>query len=111
MQIIPLGKVIVPTPGTPVALPAIPNYTGRVHSIEVSQFAGSTGNTYFGKTGLVKSTGVGVIRNFLAPSATGSLDSYSTPVLDAVGNLLQLSEFLVDADNANQGLYITVTVK
>jgi hypothetical protein len=107
MDIISFGKIIVPTPGTPV--PVTADATIKVHAIVVSQIPGSTGITYFGLQNAInptfsKTTGAGVLKSFLPPGASGFTDE-RTVTADERGNALVAADFKVDAAVANEGLY------
>ncbi len=107
MDIISFGKIVVPTPGTPVPLTA--DATIKVHAIVVSQLPGSTGVTFFGLQNAInptfsKTTGAGVLKSFLPPGASGFTDEHKFDSDDR-GNVLVAADFRVDANTANDGLY------
>jgi hypothetical protein len=104
-NILSLGKVPVPTPGTPVALSSDP--TVHCAKIILSQVPGATGKTYFGKAGLSKSTLAGVVGAFLPPAATGLLDTREIAAEEDGGNPLRLSDYAVDADTAGEGILVS----
>lgn len=104
MTIYPFGLITVPTPGTPVALP-VPTTPFKVHRLVWCQHKGSAGATYAGIKTMVKGTGVGVIKEFQAPAASGLLDDHEI-ASDCNSNDLDASIFAVDADTANDGLIV-----
>lgn len=106
MDIISLGKKTVTTAGTPIPLSAT---SVKCHKIIVSQIPGTTGTTYFGKSTLVKATGVGVLRYFVAPTASGMLDFWE--IVSPDGNQLDLAEYYVDANVNAEGLQAAYAVK
>src|SRR4051812_46392317 len=108
MQCVSLGKVPVPTAGTPVALSAT---QVRCSKILISQIAGMTGKTYFGVSGLVKATFVGVIKQFAIPVvAAGFLENIMIEDSDG-GDGLNLNDYYVDADVSNEGLLVTYWIE
>jgi hypothetical protein len=104
MQAYPQGKVAPVTAGTPVRLAAPPSGT-LVAEIQIAQIAGTTGSVYFGKVGMVKGTFVGVMRQFMAPGATGFLDSENYG--DGETNRLDPTDYCVDADTNLMGMLVT----
>lgn len=104
-NIISLGKVPVPSPGTPVALST--DHSIRCAKIILTQMPGATGKTYFGKNGLNKATLAGVVTAFLPPAATGLLDSREITADDDGGNALELHDYAVDADTAGEGVLVS----
>jgi hypothetical protein len=107
MDVISFGKIVVPTPGTPVQLTT--DTSIKVHKIIVSQIPGSTGNTYFGIQNALnptfsKTSGAGVLKSFLPPGTSGLTDSHPVSAAENANGLVA-AEYRVDADTANQGLY------
>lgn len=116
MYIIPLGKIVVPTPGTPVALTATAALLAfKVHKIVIVQLpTPTTGKVYFGINTITpdgatvtfsKSTGAGVLHAFVPAGTAGLLDEHCVCAPGGQGNVLNLGDFLVDVDSANDGLY------
>jgi hypothetical protein len=101
------GKVVTVTAGTPVALSAPPsNRFQLVCAILIAQVPGTTGNVYFGKKTMTKSTYVGVVRPFLPPGASGFIDSEVIGDMDGP-NVLDPTQYGVDSDTNGMGLVIT----
>lgn len=101
-----LGKIAPTAGGTPVRCTT--DETIRASEIIVSQIAGTTGKTCFGRQGLNRTTLAGVIKQFIAPGASGFLDTLE---VEADGNGLRLSDYWVDADNNNEGVLIAYVIK
>jgi hypothetical protein len=101
MTIVPLGKIAVPTPGTPVQVSTDP--TIFVNRLVFSQVAGQVGNVYIGQANMVKATYVKVIRMFMQPSTGGFLDTHEIDC-DSNGNLIRPYDFWVDANTATEGV-------
>jgi hypothetical protein len=102
MIIVPLGKIACVTPGTPVRVTATPT---PCYGLIISPVPGNAGNTYFGVSTLVKSTGVGVIKAFLKPTATGIVDPLKVNGPD--GNQMNAADYYIDADTAADGLLVS----
>jgi hypothetical protein len=98
MIIVPLGKIVSVTPGTPVRVTATPT---PCYGIVVVPLTGNAGNTYFGVATLVKATGVGVIKTFTKPATTGVNDTLIVTAPE--GNLMNAADYYVDADTAGDG--------
>ena len=103
MTIISFGRVNVPSPGTPVVITS--DTTIFVSALVVSQKATSTGITYLGLSTLNKSTGVGELKEFIPPGASGFVDEH-TVTCDDGGNTIRVSDFRIDANTANDGLVV-----
>ena len=97
-----LGKIAPATAGTPVQCTTDRTIAAKV--IFVSQVPATTGATYFGRSGMVKSTLVGVIKAFLPPGASGFTDTLQ--IESDGGNPLSLADYWVDAANNSEGLII-----
>lgn len=104
MSPLSLGRVNVPTPGTPV--PLATHYTPCCH-IRVQVVAGLTGKMYFGTQTVNHATMAGVIKE-LWPNASGGMDdSYDVAILD---NQLNLADYAIDASVATEGLIVSYWV-
>jgi hypothetical protein len=108
MQPKSLGKVPVPTPGTPVPLTANSSiYAARVR---VQTVIGETGRIWLGVIGMNKATHVGVLKQFWPTGAGGagaSIPADSWEVNESGGdNTLQLSSLYLDAAVAGEGAII-----
>jgi hypothetical protein len=104
MNINPLGKVAVPTPGTPVPLSTDP--TATASKIFFQSIPGLTGKTYAGLPTMTKSTLAGVTR-ILWPNPTGGFSENFWVVSQDGRNSIRLAEYAVDADVAGEGLLVT----
>jgi hypothetical protein len=96
-----LGKVPVPTPGTPV--PLTTNKALTACRIVVSQVPGTTGLVHLKN---IRASAAGVIaRSFLVPGASGFADEH---VLDCGNGSNQMYpwEWGIDAANATEGLNV-----
>ena len=109
-MILSFGLVVTPVPGTPVQAThnaTDPSRRVAAQSIKFSARKGNTGLVFIGLKGMVKSSGVNVLSVVGIPAATGDW-----PVLDfqmpVVPNGLNLTDLYVDADQANDGVYIAV---
>ena len=100
MNIIPLGKIAVPTPGTTVRVTA--DETIKVHSVTFVQIPGAVGVTS------IKNAAGTIFRQFL-PSGSSGPDSDAKFHAES-GNLIKLADFYVDAATAGEGLYVYYSV-
>jgi hypothetical protein len=99
-----LGKLSVPTPGTPV--PLTTDLTVTASKVFFQVIPGLTGKTYIGTPSMVKGTLAGVAR-ILWPNATGGFsENFSIEAQDA-RNSIRLADYAVDADVAAEGLLVT----
>jgi len=97
-----LGRVNVPTPGTPVPLATVETPCNR---IRVSVIAGLTGKMYFGTQTVNHSTLVGVVKELWPNSAGGVDDSYDLYTADGEDRL-NLADYAIDATVAGEGLIV-----
>jgi hypothetical protein len=112
-----LGSIIVPTPGTPVALDSalitagimVNNDTFPANKILIQAYGGAignpalsgspnAGNVYIGSKSMVRATLAGVIK-VLVPG------EYWTITTNVATNKYYLDKLYVDADHANDGVY------
>lgn len=101
MTVTAMGKVAPTTPGTPAVITADSKIVaGRVMFAVPST---NTGKVYLGQPGMNKTTLAGVIRDF-TPAQLGPQDG---TVLWTGDEFFQLSEYVVDADVAGEGLLVT----
>lgn len=107
MTPISLGRVNVPTPGTPVHL--APTRTPCCR-IRVQVVAGLTGKMYFGTAGLNKSTMAGVIKELWPNQAGGVDDSYELSS-GTDSDTLDLSDYWIDAAVGGEGLIVAYWCK
>ena len=104
MNINPMGRINVPTPGTPVPLSTDPAVTASKLFFQV--IPGLTGKTYAGAPNMSKSTLAGVAR-ILWPNATGGFSETFYIESQDGENSIRLAEYAVDADVAGEGLLVT----
>ena len=102
MIIVPLGKIACATPGTPVRVTATPT---PCYGLIIEPASGNAGNSYFGVSTLVKATGVGVIKAFLKPTATGLMDQLQVSGPD--GNQMNAADYYIDADTTADGFLVS----
>jgi hypothetical protein len=109
----PFGPVVVTTPGTPVPLTSqmvasglclatdhIPVNKVNLKSLTMNHSgAGNAGNVYVGFAGMNKATGY----NLLVTIVPGGADYSITN--NGGNNTYSLENFLIDADNAGDGVY------
>lgn len=104
MNMNPLGRVSVATPGTPVALAA--DHSATAAKIFFQAIPGLTGKTYIGKAGMNKTTLAGVARILCPNSGGGFSENFWIETNDGADSL-RLSDYSVDADVAGEGLLVT----
>ena len=111
MQAITLGLIGVPTPGTPVRVSS--DETLRAMLMLVRTVPGFGGKTYLGVAGMNKNSAekTGVIRILSEPPAFGPQDGEVLPPgTGGAGNVIQVSDYWVDADVAGEGVTVTCFV-
>jgi len=99
-----LGRVNVPTPGTPVPLSGDPTVTASKLFFQV--IPGLTGKTYAGQPTMTKATLAGVARILWPNAAGGFSETFYIESQDG-GNSIHLANYAVDADVAGEGLLVT----
>lgn len=104
MTINTLGRVNVPTPGTPVRLNT--NEAVVANRLFFQVIPGLTGKTYVGKSGMTKSTLSGVAR-VLWPNASGGFSETFCVEAQDGENSIHLADYAIDADVAGEGLLVT----
>jgi len=106
MLAIPLGKIIVTTAGTPVALTVPGSYTlpasGCVRKVEVWADPGMTGTAVYVKVGTS-------ILAALPKPASGFAAHWSTPETD--GDVVNPTSFEIDAQTSGDGAFVTLWVE
>ena len=109
-MIIPLGKIAVPVPGTPVSLTAaMPG--GRVtpfHAILFEADPDNTGRLYVGRQAMDRTTRVGVMAVIAIPTVN-FFPTFSVAVTILL-NGFSSDEFWIDADIAGEGPIVTCLV-
>jgi hypothetical protein len=103
MQATALGKVSVPTAGTPVQLTSDKTiFASKIVFTTVN----IAGRMFVGKAGMNKTTGAGVITEMFPYAASnGAPDRFEIESEDA--NLLRVSDYWIDAATNGDGLYVT----
>lgn len=103
MTLTSLGKVTVPTPGTPV--PINPNIVATASVLAVQTIPGLTSKIYIGQSTMNKATLAGVCR-ILWPNPNGGIcDQF---VLNDESGLdsIRLAEYYLDTDVAGEGALV-----
>jgi hypothetical protein len=108
MQIKSLGKIAVPTPGTPVPLSATPLL---VWKYRVQAVIGETGKVWLGDNTLHASNHVGEIKTFWPTGAGGGVADVFEDDADDDDNVIDLSQLRLDAQNAGEGAIVTTWIK
>jgi hypothetical protein len=104
MTVTALGRVNVTTPGTLVPLSTDP--TKFASKIFVQVVPGLTGKGYLGTAGMVRSTLAGVVRVLWPNTNGGFSENFLIESSDGC-NTLNLSQYFVDMDVANEGLLVS----
>ena len=99
-----MGRVNVPTPGTPVPLSSDPTVTASKLFFQV--IPGLTGKTYAGVPAMTKATLTGVARILWPNSAGGFSETFYIESQDGE-NSIHLANYAVDADVVGEGLLVT----
>jgi hypothetical protein len=100
MRHVTLGKIAVPTPGTPVRVTT--DETLEVHCLQFTQIPGAVGKTS------IKNAAGAIFQEMLPAGSTGKVD-YRCFESNG-GNRVKPADFYVDAATANEGLYVTYSV-
>jgi hypothetical protein len=95
-----LGKIAVPTPGTPVRVTS--DTSIRAHRIRFAAVIGETGRVFLGVQGMNKATGIGVVKEFWPTGAGGGMADEL--VIESAAGDLRPSDYYVDANTAGEGL-------
>lgn len=101
-----IGKITVPTPGTPVRVTS--DNTIRAHRIRFAVAIGETGRVFLGVAGMTKASGAGVVKEFWPTGAGGGVAD-ELLLESAVGDL-RPSDYYVDANTAGEGLIVAYWV-
>ena len=104
MTIHPMGRVNVPTPGTPVPLSTVE--TATVSKLFFQAVPGLTGKTYIGAPTMTKATLAGAAR-VLAPNPTSAFSETFWVEAQDGEDSIHLADYAVDADVAGEGLLVT----
>lgn len=103
-----LGKVAVVSPGTPVQATinnSSPSARVAAYSIMFQALPGNSGKVYVGLSGLNKSTLTQCVAIIAVPT-TNSIPAFTVTLTYAPGGL-NVTDFYVDADNAQDGALIS----
>ena len=101
-----LGKIAVPSPGTPVRVTS--DTTIRAHRIRLAVAIGDTGRVFLGVQGMNKATGAGVVKEFWPTGAGGGVSDEF--VIESAAGELRPSDYYVDANSAGEGLIVAYWV-
>jgi hypothetical protein len=104
MTITCMGRVNVPTPGTPVPLSTDRTVTASKLFFQV--IPGLTGKTYAGVPKMTKTTLAGVAR-ILSPNPSGGFSENFYIETQDGEDVIHLADYAVDADVAGEGLLVT----
>jgi hypothetical protein len=101
-----LGKIAVPTPGTPVRVTS--DASIRAHRIRFAVVIGETGRVFLGMAGMNKATGAGVVKEFWPTGAGGGVADEL--VLESATGELRPADYYVDANTAGEGVIVAYWV-
>jgi hypothetical protein len=104
MNINSIGRLNVPTPGTPVPLSTDPTATASKLFFQV--IPGLTGKMYIGTPAMNKAT-LSAVTRVLSPDTTGGFSENFEIESQDGDNSIRLAEYAIDADVAGQGLLVT----
>lgn len=105
------AKITVPVPGTPVRVTSsevLPDDARGCHGILVQALPSNTGKVFLGRADMNKTLYTGCYA-FLAVPATNVIPSFSAALTLAPG-AIQLKDFYVDVDVANDGVIVTALI-
>ena len=98
------GKIVVPTPGTPVRLTS--DASLRVARLRFAAVIGEVGRVFLGVAGMNKANGAGVIKEFWPTGAGGGVaDEFF--IESPNGDLLRPGDYYIDANSAGEGLIVS----
>ncbi|HOK45259.1 MAG TPA: hypothetical protein PLK67_04975 [Bryobacteraceae bacterium] len=97
-----LGRIAVPTPGTPVRVTS--DTSIRAHRIRFAVVIGETVRVFLGVQGMNKATGAGVVKEFWPTGAGGGVADEL--VIESASGELRPSDYFVDANTADEGLIV-----
>ena len=98
-----LGKVTVPTPGTPV--PLNPSIVATASVLAVQTIPGLTSKIYIGQQDMNKATLAGVCR-ILWPNPSGGICDQFILTAETGGDGVRLAEYYIDSDVAGEGALV-----
>jgi len=101
-----IGKVAVPSPGTPARVTS--ETAIRAHRIRFAVAIGETGRVFLGVQGMNKASGAGVVKEFWPTGAGGGVADEL--VLESAAGDLRPSDYYVDANTAGEGLIVAYWV-
>jgi hypothetical protein len=106
MQIKPLGKITIPTAGTPVQVTT--DATIFAHKVLISPVSGSK-TVYIGAAGMNKATGANVVAELNQSAATGAGDRFELAAEDA-RNVIRVADLYLDASANGDSAYVTALI-
>lgn len=117
MPLIVLGEIPVPVPGTPIRLTDSAQYLANAEgnvkfltcqAVYFQTWVLNTGMVYLGTLGMVRATGVKVMKVFGIPTTAGADGHAIANQTTAAG--VDLSAIYIDADQAGEGPLVTLLV-
>lgn len=113
-----LGPLRVTTPGVPVAVASIiptdqwtpnPNYGPfKGHGVLLQALRDNNDDVYVGQTGMNSGT-LAKVLSVLAPPSTNFIPSFSA-ALTIAPNAIDISDLYIDADQAGDGVLVSILV-
>lgn len=104
MNINCMGRISVPTPGTPV--PLTTDLTVKASKVFFQVIPGLTGKTYIGRPSMTKATLAGVARILWPNDNGGFSENFYIEAQDGADSI-RLADYAIDADVAGEGLLVT----
>jgi hypothetical protein len=104
-------KLLVPIPGSPVRVTSLepdPDRSQGCHGVLIQALPGNLGKIYIGNANVSKAASTDVYA-FLAVPTTNFIPTFSAALTMSPGGI-QLRDFWVDADFANEGVVVTILV-
>lgn len=108
MTLASLGKITVPTPGTPVRISANSIICNKIILHPLPANLGVSVSV--GSSNVNAATYVGAVVTFIKPGATGVLDFRFIEFEEGSGDPLDLSTLWVDATTAGDGVIVSYAV-
>lgn len=105
------ARIIVPVPGTPVRVTvgeSNPGASQACHGVLIQVLKGNTGLAYVGTATMNKTTEADVFATLGIPT-TNFIPTFSAALTLSPG-AIQLRDLYIDADNANDGVKVTILV-
>ncbi len=106
-----IAKIVVVAAGTPVRVTsqeADPSAYYPIHGILIQALPDNVGKTYIGVSTMNRVARTDLLGILATPTAN-SIPTYSA-ALTLSPNAIQLKDFYIDADNANDGVIVSVLI-